>query len=192
MSIFNYNTKVDSIAGLGNRIAKLEKIFRNLKFWEVNDQTLGFRTLKRRKVTPSVTLGTVGRGQWFDVTGLSGTAMGSGSGTTSYADYEFGFTTPTTAVVAVNAGELQDSALAVKVIATANKTITTGTVNYIYVQYVFGGTPTIEVSQTRPTTDATTVRVILHQWTLVASVATLSKISHLGNISIFGTFGTQT
>lgn len=191
MSIFNYNTTRDPIEGLASRIARMERIFRNLKFWEVNDVALGANVLKRRKVTPSILIGSVGRGEWHDILGMGNSAMGSG-GTTSYADYEFGFATPTTAVVSVNSGELQDSALAVKVVATADKTIATGTVNYIYVQYVFGGTPTIEVSQTRPTVDATTTRIILHQWTLVGGVATLSKISHLGNIYIPGTFGTQT
>jgi hypothetical protein len=190
MSIYNYKSKRDPLESLANRVAKIEKIFRLLKFWEVNDVALGANVIKRRKVTPSITIGTVGRGEWHDITGFNN--VKGGGGTTSYADYLFGFTTPTTAVVVVNAGELQDSALAVKTVATANITVTGATTYYIYVQYVFGGTPTIEGSLTRPTVDATTFRVILHTWTLVGTVATLSKIYHTGAIIIPGTFGTQT
>lgn len=191
MSIFNYKTQKDPLEGLANRVSKLEKIFRNLKFWEVNDVSQGDKVLRRRKVTPSITIGTVGRGPWFDVTGLNRTAIGTGSGSASYSDYEFGFATPTTAVVAVNAGELQDSMLAVKTVAAANITVTGATTFFIYVQYPYGGTPTIVGSATRPTMDATTYRVILHQWLLVGTVATLQKISHLGNVTISGTFSTQ-
>lgn len=190
MSIFNFNTQKNSLEGLGSRVARLESILRNLKFWEVNGTDQGAKILKRRRVTPSVTLGSVGRGEWNYVTGLSGTAIGSGSGTATYSDYLFGFTTPTTDTVTVNAGELQDSMLAVKVVASAPLTITGATTNYIYVQYAYGGTASIAVSTTRPVMDAANYREILHTWTLVGTVATLSKIYKLGTIVISGTFAT--
>jgi hypothetical protein len=194
MSLFNYNTRIDPIGSLQARVAKIEKLLKALKFWEVNDTAMGDKTLRRRKVTPSLTIGAVGRGPWFDIVGLNRISIGSGgTGTSaSYSDYEFGFTTPTTATVTVNAGELQDSALAVKTVASAAIEVTGLTTFFIYVQYIFGGTPVILGSTTRPTIDATTIRIILHTWTLVGGVATLSKIGHLGNIYIPGTFATQT
>jgi len=124
MSIFNYRTKKDTLEGLGARVSRLEKIMRNLKFWEVNDISRGSRVLRRRRVTPSVAVGAVGRGPWFDVDGLSREAIGSSTTSSSYKDFLFGFATPTSNTVTVNAGELQDSTLAVKVVARKTVTVT--------------------------------------------------------------------
>ena len=191
MSLFNYRTKKDTLEGLGARVSRLEKIMRNLKFWEVNDISQGSRVLRRRRVTPSVAVGAVGRGPWFDVDGLNREAIGSG--TTSYEDFLFGFATPTSNTVTVNAGELQDSMLAVKAVASATVTVTNDPVFYIYVQYTYGSanTPTILGNATRPVMSATVYREILHTWTLSAgSVATLSRIYRVGSIVIPGTFAT--
>ncbi len=190
MSVFNYRTKRDPLDGLRSEVAKIRKCLKALIFWEVNDMGLGDNYLRRRKVTPSPGMGVVARGPWFNVMGFDGTD--SGTSTVSYADYEFGFATPTAAVVSVNAGELQDSMLAYKAVAMANITVTGAGTFYIYVQYVYGSgnTPTILGSETRPIMDALTYRRILHTWTLVSGKATLSKIGHIGNIMIPGTFAT--
>ncbi|MFA5151098.1 MAG: hypothetical protein WC554_00915 [Clostridia bacterium] len=192
MSVFNYKSKRDPLEGLRAEVARIRKCLKALKFWEVNDITFGDKVLRRRRVTPNPSCGTVAKGQWFDVNGLDRTEIGDGGGITDWSDWEFGFETPTTDVVAVNAGELQDSMLAYKAVAAANITVTGAGTFYIYVQYTYGSgyTPTIVGSETRPTMDALTYRRILHTWTLVNSVATLSKIGHIGNIMIPGTFGT--
>lgn len=191
MSVFNYRTDKDNLQTLGSRITKIEKILKALRFWEVNDVSQGPNVLKRRRVTPSIGMGSVARSNWAEITGLNH-IYGGGSGTSSYADYLFGFATPITAIVTVNAGELQDSMLAVKAVATADITVTDVPVYYIYCQYVYGtgNTPTILGSATRPVMDALTARVILHTWKLTAGVATLIKIYHTGCINIWGTFGT--
>jgi hypothetical protein len=80
MSIFNYKSQKDPWEGLASRIAKLEKILRLLKFWEVNDTSQGPSVLKRRRVTPSVSIGTVGHGEWNPITGLSNISIGTGTG----------------------------------------------------------------------------------------------------------------
>ena len=109
-----------------------------------------------------------------------------------WSDWEFGFETPTTAVVTVNAGELQDSMLTVKAVTGANITVTDVPTYYIYVEYLYGSgnTPVIGGSDVRPVMDATNYRRILHTWILLSGVATLNKISHLGNITIPGTYAT--
>lgn len=193
MSIFNYKTRRDPIEALRAEVARISKCLKALRFWEVNDIQQGPNILRRRRVSPSPQMGVVGRGPWNDITGLNFEYGGGGGDAADYEDYLFGFAIPTTAVVTVNAGELQDSALAYKAVATANITVTGAGTFYIYVQYIYGSgnTPTILGSATRPIMDALTYREILHSWTLVSgSLATLSKIYRLGAIVIPGTFAT--
>lgn len=208
MSVFNYRSKMDPIEGLRSRVGKLEKLLKALRFWEVNDIQLGNNVLRRRRVTPSVGVGVVGRGPWFDVElGIDAddavTSLTAGSGITvsaatgavtvshDWSLYEFGIYSITDAVVRVNAGELQDSLLNAKTSNAVDLTIVAGGTNYIFVEYTYGGAIETKVSTTRPVMDATTYRRILHWWTLVDGVATLGKISHIGNIVIPGTFASE-
>ena len=208
MSVFNYKSRRDPLEGLRSRVAKLEKIFKALRFWEVNDIQQGSKVLKRRRVSPSVGIGMVGRGPWFDVkvgidTDDAVTSLTAGSGITvsaatgavtvshDWAKYEFGIYSITGAVVRVNAGEIQDSLLNVKSAGAVDLTIVAGSTNYIFVEYTYGGAVATKVSTTRPVMDATTYRRILHWWTLVDGVATLAKISHLGNIVVPGIFASE-
>jgi hypothetical protein len=184
----NTNQKIDELQKTVRDMAlQTNQLVRLLDGKDINEVNFLNGQTAQRTTRFSLANGLL-RSDWIDISDV----IGGGGGTTSYADYLFGFTTPTTEVVAVNAGELQDSALAVKTVATANITVTGATTYFIYVQYAFGGTPTIEGSLTRPTVDATTFRVILHTWTLVGTKATLSKIYHTGAIIIPGTFATQT
>lgn len=212
MSLFNYRTRIDPINALQARIAKTEKLLKALKFWEVNDISLGDKTLRRRKVTPSLMMGVVGRGPWFDVNGLDRTAIGAGSGGVTslvagsgitvsaatgavtvshdWSKWEFGFSVAAE-IVQVNAGEIQDSLLSVVTAAAANISVPNVGTTYIYVEYTYGGAATILGSTARPAMEETKYRRILHQWTVVGGVATLGKISHIGNIVIPGTFAQE-
>ncbi len=105
--------------------------------------------------------------------------------------YEFGIYSITANVVRVNAGEIQDSLQNVVTADADNITIEPTGTTYIYVQYTYGGAAVIKGSTARPVMSELTYRRILHQWTLVGGVATLSKISHIGNIVIPGTFATE-
>ena len=206
MSVFNYNTKIDRVGSLQARIAKLERILSRLKFWEVNNIQLGDDVLKRRKVTPTLTTGTVAKGPWFDVNlGDEGgvTSVVAGSGITvsaatgdvtvahDWAKYEFGIYSITAKVVRVNAGELQDSLLATKTANAVNITVADSGTTYIFLEYTYGGALSTKGSTVRPVMDATTYRRILHKWTVVDGVAVLGAISHLGNIVIPGTFAAE-
>ena len=208
MSVFNYNTKIDRIGSLQARIAKLEKLLKALKFWEVNDIQLGDDILKRRKVTPSLAVGVVAKGPWFDVdmgagTGGGVTSIVAGSGITvsaatgdvtvshDWAKYEFGIYSITDKVVRVNAGEVQDSLLNPKTAGAEDITVADSGITYIFLEYTYGGALSIKGSTSRPVMDATTYRRILHWWQVVDGLATLIKISPIGNIVIPGTFASE-
>lgn len=76
MSVFNYHTRADPLEVLRSRVGKIEKLIKALKFWEVNDTALGDDVFKRRKVTPNLGVGVVGRGPWFKVDMGAGTGVG--------------------------------------------------------------------------------------------------------------------
>jgi len=199
MSVFNYNTKISPTGMLQARIAKLERILRRLKFWEVNNTQLGDDVLKRRKVTPALATGTVAKGPWFDVEmgdegGVTSLVAGSGITVSSdtgdvtvshdWAKYEFGIYSITAKVVRVNAGEVNDSLLDTKTANAVDITVADSGTTYIFLEYTYGGALSIKGSTVRPVMDATTYRRILHWWQVVDGLATLIKISHIGNIVI--------
>jgi hypothetical protein len=223
MSVFNYKSKRDPLEGLRSRVSKIEKLLKRLVFWEVNDIGLGDDVLKRRKVTPSLIMGSASRGPWFKVD------MGAGGGSdltvaetdgspsvakveeirfqsgdftvtdngdksvtiSAWSKWEFGIQSIVGDKVTVNAGEVQDSLLNAKTASTAEITIAEVGMTYIFLEYTYGGAVEIKGSTTRPVMDATTYRRILHWWYLVDGVATLSKVSHIGNIVIPGTFASE-
>jgi len=162
MSIFNYKSKRDPLERLASRVAKMEKIFKLLKFWEVNDTVLGANVLKRRKVTPSITVGTVGRGEWHDVTGFENV---SGSGekfdwTKCSFGYKFNPDSDNKAKVRIYVGEINKNA------STQTDLVITGTA-YVYARVTIATPSTILVTQANsvPANDATYEYYRLYRFT---------------------------
>jgi len=189
MSVFNYRTRRDTLEGLAARVGKLEKLLRNLKFWEVNDSSQGFNILRRRKVTPSVALGTVGRGNWFNVTGLNNNYGGNDSNNLNRSDYGLGFTISKN-VVTVKSGYLFHGTRTPITIPAKDVSILADN-TYIYVTYTYGsGVATIISSLTFPQHTATTLNWLLFKVTLANSLASVEtgNIYSAGNIHIPGNF----
>lgn len=169
MSIFNYTTKRDSTAGLASRIAKLEKIFRNLKFWEVNDVSQGSNILRRRKVTPSLLIGSVGHGEWHDVLGMGNSALAD-SGGMDWAKCSFGYKVnpdrDNKAEVRIYVGDINRNA------STQTDLVIAGTVEisvtkYVYARVTIATPSTILITQANavPADDATYKYYRLYRFT---------------------------
>jgi len=175
MAIVNYHTKVDPIAGVSSRVAKIEKIFRTLKFWEVNDNQLGADVLKRRRVTPSLAVGTVGRGPWFEVTGVNGTE-GTGSSSTGLdltkcaLGYKIDPVGDDHDLVRIYAGEIDRIAVAQTDVTVANN-------DYVYVQRTTtDDTMLVTNGASVPVDDGTYTYIRLYRFTVTAGVATIQNI----------------
>lgn len=106
-----------------------------------------------------------------------------------YSDWAFGFSI-SGAVVTVNAGEVQHGKRAIMDIAQKGVTITADH-QYIWVEHILetGGASIALPSTERPVTDDIMYRIWLYQFRLVAGVASLEKIGHLGNIAISSAYG---
>jgi hypothetical protein len=175
MTVVNYHTKTDPIAGVSSRVAKIEKIFRSLKFWEVNDNQLGADVLKRRKVSPSLAVGTVGKGPWFDVTGVNGTT-GTGSGSTGLdltkcaLGYKIDPAGDDHDLVRIYAGEIDRIAVAQTDVTVANN-------DYIYVRRTIADdTMDVLAGASVPANGATYIYFRLYRFTVTAGVATILNI----------------
>jgi len=196
MSVFNYSTKSDPYDGLRRDVYNIKRTLKAMTLWVVNDISLGVNVLRRRQIRPAPDSGSLFKGPWFDFTGVSGISNGGGGGsggsvgTANYSDYAFGFATPTTAVVSVNAGRVRHGTRTAVAVATAPITIV-DEVNktYVYVAYTFGGSGTITSSTTEPVSTETIYNHVLHEWLLIGGKATLQKICSLGDISIPSAYG---
>jgi len=158
MSIFNYKSKRDPLESLANRVAKIEKIFRLLKFWEVNDTVLGANVLKRRKITPSITIGTVGKGEWHDVTGFGNTLASANK--FDWTKCAFGYKVNPDGndkdEVRIYIGNINGNASTQTDLAIAG-TVETSVTKYVYARVVIATPSTILVTQADsvPADDAT-------------------------------------
>ncbi len=112
----------------------------------------------------------------------------SGGGNMDYSDFAFGFSI-NGAVVTYNSGEIQDHGTRTVVTCAGGDRTISVDLQYVWVEYTFGGTATIALPSTvRPATTETVLRVWLGLFNLSDGVVTLNQIGHLGNISIPGVF----
>ena len=112
---------------------------------------------------------------------------GLGEKAMDYSDFAFGFSV-SGAVVTITAGEIHHGTRAVVTVASVVKTITQD-LQYIWVEYTFGGSAVIAApSTTRPVSTETVMKVWLGRFNLTDSTASLNRIGHIGNIEIPGAF----